>query len=107
MRTRLPSFSVLHSRFPDPVVTTGGRAFRLGAAFFLAGGGGKFAATFSGSLRFIQDGTSRFAGSRFKVGIAGASGTTIVPSDVREQAASDSIMPPATAIVPILPIPLI
>lgn len=108
MRTRSPSLTFLQERPPEFDVMTGGCVLRLGAVLF-TGGGGKLRATGSGSSRFIQEGTNRLAGSRFSVGRGGGfgPGTTMVPSAVREQAASDSIMPPATNIVPNLRAPSI
>jgi hypothetical protein len=108
MRTRPPSLTFLQARLPEPVVTTGGRVFLL-EAVLSAGGGGKFRAadTGSGALRFIHDGMSGFAGMMLKLGSATGLSTTMVPSDVREQAPSGSIMLPATTIIPILNIPSI
>ena len=109
MRTRPPSVWSLHSRLPEAVVTTGGLGFRLGAVLF-TGGGGKFAATSAGSdsgfLR-IHDGRSGLAAIRVKLGNTPGLSATMVPSDVREQAASGSKMLPANAIVASLRDPVI
>lgn len=109
MRTRPPSVWFRHSSLPEAVVTTGGLGFRRGRVFF-TGGGGKFAAISAGSgsgfLR-IHDGTSGFAAIRLTLGNATGWSTTMVPSDVREQAASGSTMLPANAIVASLRDPVI
>ena len=63
--------------------------------------------SFGQGLRFIQDGTSGSAEGRVRVGSVTGLSMTIVPSDVREQPASGSIMLPATTITPILCIPVI
>ncbi len=73
-----------------------------------AGAGGKFGVVTTGSADrlFIQEGASGFIGAMLRLGSSGC-GTTIVPSDVREHAVSDSATKPAAASLPIMVIPFI